>query len=149
MLPLLGWLLGLGLRPLHRLERQIALVGQGKVQRLEPRTGMVELRQVAEAFNRLEARRRQAIESLESREAFLEAVLASSPVGMFLTDPRGQVNYINPALARLSGIDPGDYRPLTWLRRVHPADRGAYLEGWREVLAEGGDLTQSYRLRGA
>src|SRR5690554_680585 len=35
MLPLLWWLLGLGLRPLHRLERQIALVGQGKVQRQE------------------------------------------------------------------------------------------------------------------
>ena len=147
MLPLLWWLLGLGLRPLHRLERQIALVGQGKVQRLEPRTGMVELRQVAEAFNRLEARRRQAIESLESREAFLEAVLASSPVGMFLTDPRGQVNYINPSLSRLSGSDLGDYRPLSWLRRVHPADRGDYLEGWRKALGEGGDLTQNYRLR--
>src|SRR5690554_8098842 len=35
MLPLLWWLLGLGLRPLHRLERQIAQVGQGKVQRQE------------------------------------------------------------------------------------------------------------------
>ncbi|PWV78216.1 diguanylate cyclase domain-containing protein [Halomonas sp. A11-A] len=147
MLPLLWWLLGLGLRPLHRLERQIALVGQGKVQRLEPRTGMVELRQVADAFNRLEARRRQAIESLESREAFLEAVLASSPVGMFLTDPQGQVTYINPALTRLTGIGLVEYSPLTWLRRVHPEDRSAFLAGWRQALLPGGVLTQLYRFR--
>lgn len=147
MLPLLWWLLGLGLRPLHRLERQIARVGQGKAQRLELRTGMVELRQVADAFNRLETSRREAIESLESREAFLKAVLASSPVGMFLTDPQGQVTYINPVLTRLTGIGLVEYSPLTWLRRVHPADRGDYLEGWRKALGEGGDLTQNYRLR--
>ncbi|WP_445000696.1 sensor domain-containing diguanylate cyclase [Halomonas mongoliensis] len=149
MLPLLWWLLGLGLHPLHRLERQIARVGQGKAQRLELRTGMVELRQVATAFNRLETSRREAIESLESREAFLKAVLASSPVGMFLTDPQGHVNYINPALARLTGNDLVEYRPLAWLRRVHPEDRSAYLAGWREALRQGGDLTESYRLRGA
>ncbi len=149
MLPLLWWLLGLGLRPLHRLERQIARVGRGKAERLELNTGMVELQQVAEAFNRVEAGRREAMESLAAREAFLEAVLASSPVGMFLTDPRGQVNYLNPALAGLSGIEPEDYRPLAWLRRVHPEDRSLFLEGWRQALLPGGTLTQCYRFRGA
>ncbi|MGJ7457982.1 sensor domain-containing diguanylate cyclase [Halomonas sp. RA08-2] len=149
MLPLLWWLLGLGLRPLHRLERQIARVGQGKADRLELNTGMVELQQVAEAFNRVEADRRDAMESLEAREAFLQAVLASSPVGMFLTDPRGQVNYLNPALTRLSGIALADYRSLAWLRRVHPEDRGTVLAGWRGALLPGGALTQLYRFRGA
>jgi diguanylate cyclase len=147
MLPLLWWLLGLGLGPLHRLERQIGRVGQGKAERLELNTGMVELAQVAETFNRLEASRREAMESLESREAFLQAVLASSPVGMFLTDPRGQVSYLNPALTRLSGIELDDYRPLDWLRRVHPEDRRAFLLGWRDALARGGALTQRYRFR--
>ncbi|QTF91798.1 diguanylate cyclase [Halomonas sp. BM-2019] len=147
MLPLLWWLLGLGLGPLHRLERQIARVGQGKAQRLELNTNMVELTQVAEAFNRLEASRREAMESLESREAFLQAVLASSPVGMFLTDLRGQVTYLNPALTRLSGIALADYRSLTWLRRVHPEDRSAFLLGWRDALARGGALSQLYRFR--
>ncbi|WP_416137615.1 diguanylate cyclase domain-containing protein [Halomonas sp. HK25] len=149
MLPLLWWLLGLGLRPLHRLERQIGRVGQGQAERLELNTGMVELQQVAEAFNRVEAGRRDAMESLESREAFLKAVLASSPVGMFLTDPRGQVNYLNPSLTRLSGIELADYRLLAWLRRVHPEDRSTFLEGWRQALMPGSALTQLYRFRSA
>ena len=147
MLPLLWWLLGLGLRPLHRLERQIGRVGQGEAERLELDTGMVELQQVAEAFNHVEAGRRDAMESLEAREAFLQAVLASSPVGMFLTDPRGQVNYLNPALTALSGIALDDYRPQAWLRRVHPEDRSAFLAGWRQALLPGGTLTQLYRFR--
>lgn len=149
MLPLLWWLLGLGLRPLRRLERQIARVGQGKAQRLELRTGMVELHQVADAFNRLDAGRREAIDSLESREAFLKAVLASSPVGMFLTDPLGQVTYINPALSRLIGVTLEEYSLLTLLRRMHPEDRSAYLACWREALRRGkGEHTESYRLCG-
>ncbi|MFO8044954.1 MAG: diguanylate cyclase [Halomonas sp.] len=149
MLPMLWWLLGLGLRPLHRLERQIGRVGQGKAERLELNTGMVELQQVAEAFNRVEEERHEAMESLMAREAFLLSVLASSPVGMFLTDPRGQVTYLNPALTRLSGIDAEDYRPLAWLRRVHPEDRHFVLKGWRQALLPGGILTQLYRFRGA
>lgn len=147
MLPMLWWLLGLGLRPLYRLERQIGRVGQGKAERLELNTGMVELQQVAEAFNRVEEGRHEAMESLVAREAFLMSVLASSPVGMFLTDPRGQVNYLNPALTGLSGISPEDYRPLAWLRRVHPEDRSLFLEGWRQALLPSGTLTQLYRFR--
>lgn len=145
MLPLLWWLLGLGLRPLHRLERLIARVGRGELARIELRTGMVELAQVADAFNTLEGRRREALASLEAREAFLRAVLASSPLGMFLADTRGQVSYFNPALERLSGLALADYRLAAWLRRVHPDDRDDFVQGWRGALSGAEELKQRYR----
>ncbi|MGM0926456.1 MAG: sensor domain-containing diguanylate cyclase [Pseudomonadota bacterium] len=148
MLPLLWWLLGLGLRPLRRLERQIARIGRGESQRLELATGMQELRQLEEAFNRLEGQRRAVHASLEAREAFLRAVLASSPVGMFIADTRGHVSYLNPALEHLTGVSLSSYRPLAWLRRIHPEDRAGFLAGWREALARGSALQQHYRLRG-
>ena len=148
MLPLLWWLLGLGLRPLHRLERLIDRVGQGDLARIELKTGMVELNQVADAFNALEVQRREALESFQSREAFLEAVLASSPVGMFLADTRGRASYFNPALERLSGTPNSGYRLSGWLRRVHPDDRRAFVDGWHRAIAGGEELKQRYRFRG-
>ncbi len=149
MLPLLWWLLGLGLAPLHRLERQIERVGRGDAKRLKLHTTMSELQQVAEAFNRLETQRRDALASRAAREAFLQAVLASSPAGMFLADMEGRVNYVNPALEEISGFDLATSRTSEWVRRVHPDDRAAFIENWRATLESGEDHRQQYRfLRG-
>lgn len=149
MLPLLWWLLGLGLAPLHRLERQIERIGRGDAKRLKLHTSMRELQQVADAFNRLEVQRRDALASRAAREAFLQAVLASSPVGMFLADMTGRVNYVNPALKTIAGFDLAASRTSEWVRRVHPEDRPAFIEHWRATLASGDDHRQQYRfLRG-
>ncbi|MCG6658649.1 diguanylate cyclase [Halomonas campisalis] len=145
MLPLLWWLLGLGLAPLHRLEQQIIRVGRGHAERLTLHTSMSELRQVADAFNRLEAGRREALASRESREAFLRAVLASSPVGMFLVDMKGRVNYVNPELEAIAGYDVGTRPDSEWLRHVHREDRRIFIERWRAMLSRGEERPFQYR----
>ncbi|WP_234292705.1 sensor domain-containing diguanylate cyclase [Halomonas alkalisoli] len=147
MLPLLWWLLGLGLAPLHRLERQIERVGRGDARRLRLHTTMRELHQVADAFNRLEDQRRDALASREAREAFLQAVLASSPVGMFLADMKGRINYVNPALEAISGFNVAASRTSEWVRRVHPDDRPAFIEQWRATLEKGDDHHLQYRFQ--
>ncbi|RDB43820.1 diguanylate cyclase [Halomonas sp. DQ26W] len=149
MLPLLWWLLGLVLAPLHRLERQIDRVGRGDAKHLKLHTTMSELHQVADAFNRLENQRRDALASQEAREAFLQAVLASSPVGMFLADMQGRVNYVNPALEVISGFNVAASGTSGWLYRVHPDDRPVFIEQWRATLESGDDHHLHYRfLRG-
>ncbi|WP_165789538.1 sensor domain-containing diguanylate cyclase [Billgrantia endophytica] len=149
MLPLLWWLLGLGLAPLHRLERLIERIGRGDVESLAVDTSLGELRQVAKAFDRLDAQRRDALAAREAREAFLQAVLESSPVGMFLADMTGRMNYINPALESLSGFDLATSRTSEWVRRVHVDDRPAFIENWRAMLQSGEERRQQYRfLRG-
>jgi diguanylate cyclase len=147
MLPLLWWLLGQALAPLYRLERQIEGVARGEAERLTLPTSLHELRQVAEAFNRLEARRREALASREAREAFLQAVLASSPVGMFLADMSGRVNYVNPALEAISGFNPAGRRRSEWVRHVHAADRREFVERWRRTLQSGEQAPHRYRFQ--
>ncbi|WP_338073036.1 sensor domain-containing diguanylate cyclase [Billgrantia zhangzhouensis] len=142
------WLVRRLLRPLHRLERQIAQVGAGERRYLELSTSMQELRQVASSFNHLEHERLAALEHLRDRQAFLDAVLGSTPIGMFVADLEGRLNYLNPALLELLGLDAWN-STREWWQRIHPADQEGARDMWRHTLATGNDFVRQMRfLRG-
>lgn len=145
LLPMIGWVLWLTLRPLMRLERQIEQVGRGLRKRVTLKTRMHELQQVADTFNRVEVERSQALISLQQRQAFLDAVLASSPVGMFVTDTAGNMTYMNPVLIELTGFSRVDDARREWAAYVHPDDRETLLELWRYHMASGEGLKQQFR----
>ncbi|MFG6179514.1 diguanylate cyclase domain-containing protein [Halomonas sp. THAF12] len=145
LLPLVGWLLWLALRPLLHLEAQIEEVGKGRRARVSLNTRMHELQQVAETFNRVEVERSRALARLEDRQAFLDAILASSPAGMFVTDTRGDITYMNPALADLVGISETERHQSEWMRYIHPDDRQAALDLWHFSMSSGEDFLQQYR----
>ena len=138
------WLVKRLLRPLHRLERQIAQVGAGERRYLELSTSMEELSQVASSFNRLEHERLLALEHLRDRQAFLDAVLGSTPVGMFVADLQGRLNYMNPALLDLLGLDASG-RASEWWERIHPDDRQGTQDMWRHSLLTGNDFMRQLR----
>ncbi|RTR07259.1 diguanylate cyclase [Halomonas nitroreducens] len=145
MLPLMSWLLWLALRPLFQLERQIEAVGQGRRHRVALSTGMQELRQVADTFNRVEVERGKALAQLRDRQAFLDAILASSPVGMFVTDTAGHIAFMNAALVELTGYDQAHQRQHVWLGHIHPDDRQSALDLWQYSMASGEDFLQQFR----
>ncbi|WP_318782705.1 sensor domain-containing diguanylate cyclase [Halomonas elongata] len=145
LIPVMGWLVWLALRPLYRLETQIDEVGRGLRSRVALTTRMQELQRVARTFNRVEVEREHAISRLQERQAFLDATLSSSPVGIFVTDRDGEVTYVNPALVELSGHDAEDHLPLTWRERIHVDDRQSVLDLWQYSLDSGDDFLQQYR----
>ncbi|MCK2184400.1 diguanylate cyclase [Halomonas sp. YJPS3-2] len=145
LLPMIGWVLWLTLRPLMRLERQIEQVGRGLRNRVTLKTRMHELQQVAETFNRVEVERSQALISLQQRQAFLDATLASSPVGMFVTDTAGNMTYMNPVLVELTGFTLADDAKREWAAYVHPDDRDTLMELWHYRMASGESLKQQFR----
>ncbi|QJQ97230.1 diguanylate cyclase [Halomonas sp. PA5] len=145
MLPLLWWLLKLLLRPLHRLERHIAAVGKGEASRVELYTGMRELKQVADNFNALEAKRGEATSMLKDRQAFLDSVLASSPIGLFVCNLQGQIDYINPALQSLTGYPIEAYCQDSIVHHLHPAERQDILDLWKATLRTGRDFQRQMR----
>lgn len=138
------WLVRRLLEPLHRLERQIAQVGAGERRYLALSTNMEELSQVASSFNRLEHERLSALEHLRDRQAFLDAVLGSTPVGMFVADLKGHLNYMNPALLELLGLD-ASCSASDWWERIHPDDRQGTQDMWRHSLATGSDFMRQLR----
>ncbi|WP_165789420.1 diguanylate cyclase [Billgrantia endophytica] len=136
------------LTPLHRLERQIAQVGAGARRYLALSTNMEELRQVASSFNRLEHERLAALEHLRDRQAFLDAVLGSTPIGMFVADLKGHLNYLNPALLELLGLEP-PVGASDWWQRIHPDDRQGTQDLWRHSLSTGNDFMRQLRFHHA
>ncbi|GGX87481.1 hypothetical protein GCM10007160_13600 [Litchfieldella qijiaojingensis] len=145
ILPLLWWLLRELLRPLRHLERQIARVGRGEASRVQLRTEMRELQQVADAFNDLEARRGKAMAFLQDRQAFLDAVLGASPAAMFVSDRAGRVTYINPAVSELTGYDLAIYRDSDWRSHIHEKDRQDAIDLWFDAMATGRDFQRQLR----
>ncbi|WP_369413007.1 sensor domain-containing diguanylate cyclase [Halomonas alkalisoli] len=138
------WLVRRLLEPLHRLERQIAQVGAGERRYLALSTNMDELSQVAGSFNRLEHERLSALEHLRDRQAFLDAVLGSTPVGMFVADLKGHLNYMNPALLDLLGLD-ASCSASDWWERIHPDDRQGTQDMWQHSLLTGNDFMRQVR----
>ncbi|KJZ07781.1 diguanylate cyclase [Halomonas sp. S2151] len=145
LLPLLGWMVWLLLRPLYQLQSQIAQVGKGLRGRVSLGTEMKELTQVAEAFNAVEVERERALNDLRGRQAFLDSVLASSPVGMFVTDTQGRITYMNDALAQLTGRTMKGQDRYGWVQAIHAEDRDAAIELWRYSMASGEDFLRQYR----
>ncbi|WP_043527400.1 sensor domain-containing diguanylate cyclase [Litchfieldella xinjiangensis] len=145
MLPLLWWLLHALLKPLRSLERQIGRTASGEASRVHLYTGMRELQEVAEAFNRAQDRRGEAVAMLKDRQAFLDAVLASSPVGMFVCNLKGEIEYLNPALSELTGYGLSDYRDNALLNHIHPDDLNDTLDLWRDTLRTGRDFQRQFR----
>ncbi|MBB3190943.1 diguanylate cyclase [Halomonas cerina] len=150
LLPLMGWLVWLALRPLYRLERQIEALGQGQRGRIALSTRMHELQRIGDTLNAFEAARSRALAELRDREAFLDAVLAESPVGMFVTDAEGAVVLTNAALREIVGRSGGGRRvAIDWLADIHPEDRALALERWRYSLRTGEDFLRQFRYRRA
>ncbi|MCC5881529.1 MAG: diguanylate cyclase [Halomonas sp.] len=140
------WLVRRLLKPLHRLERQIAQVGAGQRRYLELSTSMQELSQVASSFNRLEHERLAALDHLRDRQAFLDAVLGSTPIGMFVADLKGHLNYLNPALLELLGLGES-HSAKDWWERIHPDDKQGTQDMWRYTLATGSDFVRQLRFQ--
>lgn len=146
VLPLVGGLIWLALRPLAHLAEQVRELQGERRQRLEIPTRMPELRRVIEVINETERARRASLSDLMEREALLRGTLAASPQGMFVTDPQGRVTFTNDALRRLLGGDlPLDL--ATWSERLHPEDRPAVRDAWRHSLAQRHDFVRQFRIR--
>ncbi|MEO1854865.1 diguanylate cyclase [Chromohalobacter sp.] len=145
MLPLLWWLLRLGLSPLRRLARQIALVGQGEIPRITLDTSLDELRRIARTFNDVEHERGLERAERHRRQAYLDAVLRSSPLPMFLASLDGRITYVNPALESLTGLSTPAFQRREWLRRLHPEDRPVLFALWRDAVNGGHELHRQMR----
>lgn len=145
LLPLMWGLIRQTLRPLHRLETQIEEVGEGRRDRLSVDTRMEEIERLALTFNRVEDERSRALDSLRDREAFLDAVLSSSPLGMFVTDTDGRIGYMNPTLMELTGQAFATGSETDWIRHIHEDDRSSALDLWQHSLATGDDFLRQFR----
>lgn len=147
ILPLVWILIWMALRPLTHLARQIQELQGGGRSVLDIPTTMKELRRVVDVINVTELARQEVLRDAE-HEALLRGTLSASLQGMFVTDQRGRLTFINDALHQLLGDDtPRSMQD--WSRRIHGDDRQDVKAAWLRSLVKQTNFARQFRFIGA
>ncbi|MGH9522255.1 MAG: two-component system sensor histidine kinase NtrB [Terriglobales bacterium] len=95
----------------------------------------------------------RAIQSQETRRRVSEerfrSLSASSPVGIFLADPQGQLLYCNPRCAAICGFREHKELGDGWLRQVHDEDRERVERAWHAAVLQRADWHEEVRWKDA
>lgn len=70
-----------------------------------------------------------------------------SPVGVFLTDEEGLVEYVNGALAEMLHMKPDDAFGRNWIKGIHVDDRQKLLTAWEKAYASKENLEMELRMQ--
>ena len=76
-----------------------------------------------------------AVERVQASEERFRSLFRSTPIGVAVTDPTGQLIEANPALHDMLGYAPGALRGVPAVEIVHPDDRALAAEGLGDVFA--------------
>jgi len=80
---------------------------------------------------------RRVEDALRRSEAQFRAICEASPVGIFLTDPRGANLYANPVHVAQLGLSAEECRGFGWQRAVHPDELPATRELYSRAVQRG------------
>lgn len=69
---------------------------------------------------------------LES-EAELRALISSSPLGLLLSDAKGNISYVNRKFCDITGYNTEDAFNKDWLDYIHPDDKEEFLLRWQQL----------------
>ncbi|MBO9999875.1 MAG: PAS domain S-box protein [Cyanobacteria bacterium SID2] len=78
----------------------------------------------------------QAYEALRDREARYRTLTNHAPVGIFQTDERGSIDFVNQRWCEITGIPlVAAYREC-WQSAVHPDDRSMFFDCWERARTD-------------
>ncbi len=76
-------------------------------------------------------------DALRNSEARFRAMSDASPLGIFVSDPRGGCVYTNAAYQAISGLTFEQNLGTSWSRAIHPEDRRRVFTEWRDAATAG------------
>jgi PAS domain S-box-containing protein len=83
---------------------------------------------------------------LRRREAEWQAMSDASPLGIFRTDEKGALVYVNPRFEALTGMPAQALLGEGWKAALHPQDQGVALETWdAAVKKQAPEIAGAYR----
>lgn len=75
-----------------------------------------------------------------------ESLIRLAPVGIFVTDSRGRITFINDRWTEISGLSAAGNLGHGWTAAIHPDDRGRVTKEWLACASEGRPCTIDYRV---
>ncbi len=92
-----------------------------------------------------EARRLQAEEALQISEKRFRTLSEMAPVGVYMTDEKGNCIYANQYWLDVAGLSLDEALGRGWLRGVHPEDRENIIKMWDDMAGAGEKWGHEYR----
>jgi two-component system, sensor histidine kinase and response regulator len=83
---------------------------------------------------------------LRGSEERFRSLSASSPIGIFETDPAGRCIYANPRWQEIFGIGLEQSIGDGWQRAIHPADRLQVADAWNDATRGGESFHREFRV---
>lgn len=90
--------------------------------------------------------RRKAEHALAESERNLRSLTDLSPVGIYRSDPQGQITYVNDRWLEFLGLTATEAAGDGWINAVHPDDREASIAKWQHFVNAGEPYTNVVRV---
>ena len=138
------------LRNTGKVEFEIAQVRKdGAIIYLEIHSSIVDLgqTQVVIGIARDITEKKRIENELKDSELRFRNLTTYSPVGIFMADINGQVQYINTRLSELSGLTPLEASGMGWMKAIHPEDKAQVEALWKKAFQDYGEYKIEFRFR--
>jgi diguanylate cyclase (GGDEF)-like protein/PAS domain S-box-containing protein len=89
---------------------------------------------------------RSTLESLRASQQHFEALVTSSPVGVFEALTDGSLVYVNDKWLEITGMSQRQALAYGWADALYPDDRELVMKAWRNAVQEGQVFKLEYRL---
>ena len=141
-----AWFFGTRMvRPVSWLAGAARGLAAGQPMQPRPDGNVAEVNEIAhllgETKKQLQARE---TELRESEEKF-RTLTTHAPVGIFLTDLKGDCYFVNRHWCAVSGLTPEQAKGKGWQRALHPDDRDRVAAEWRAAVERGRPFNSEFR----
>ncbi len=100
--------------------------------------GNDEAAKLARHFNEMMDGLDQRQATLQESEQLFRIMATLAPVGIYLTDARGDCLFANDRWCEMAGMEPAAVLGQGWMAGVHPDDRELVLANWDRMVESGG-----------
>ncbi len=90
--------------------------------------------------------RKHAEIALQDSESRFRLLSEYAPIGIFRTDPQGNIIYENPTLRSMTGLNEHHCSVLPWTNLLHPEDLPKVLDGFQEIVQKELSWSAEFRL---
>jgi PAS domain S-box-containing protein len=126
------WLTG----PLKDLVRGADKIGRGELETRILIQSNDEFGQLAKEFNHMALQLQETLTALKYSEEHFRALIENASDMIWIVDAQGYLKYVSPSTRRILGYDPGALMGAYIFDDVHPDDREAARERFKERLQD-------------
>lgn len=132
---IIWWLLHLQMRHLPRLTNELSRLQAGARAELDP-IGYEEIDALVVAFNQLLEDNHVSQQQLQQRQVYLQSILEASSAGLFVVDNNGKAEFINSAVARITGWPKQLFQDGDWCKAMPASDAKRVCVMWQQALED-------------